>query len=182
MTTASGPTGAPVADQTTLTLVNTFVAQTVDMLNRLNAACERKLADAQRCARTSWSRPRKRPSPRAPPPTTVRAHRVPPTAPRSRRRIHSVDITLKILEAKINRRARTTPRAYPARPRGARFPIRRTRLVSQSSSASAAVSSLRRSTRTETDRPSLLTQRGRVRRRAVDARDGDESAAADGGA
>ena len=154
MTTASGPTGAPVADQTTLTLVNTFVAQTVDMLNRLNATCERKLADAQRCARTPWSRPRKRPSPRAPPPTTVRAHRVPPTAPRSRRRIHSVDITLKILEAKINRRVRTTPRAYPARPRGARFPIRRTRLVSQSSSASAAVSSLRRSTRTETDRPS----------------------------
>ena len=74
MTTASGPTGAPVADQKTLTLVNTFVAQTVDMLNRLNAACERKLADAQRCARTSVpSRPRERPPPRAPPPTAVRA-------------------------------------------------------------------------------------------------------------
>jgi hypothetical protein len=120
MTTASGPTGAPVADQKTLTLVNTFVAQTVDMLNRLNAACERKLADAQRCARTS--RPVASPgTPSAPRP-----------APRSRRRIESVDITLKILEAKINRRVRATPRAYHAPPRGARcaiLPFRATRLL-----------------------------------------------------
>ena len=82
MTTASGPTGAPVADQKTLTMVNTFVAQTVDMLNRLNAACERKLADAQRCARTS--RPVAAPgtpSARAPPPTTVRALTASPPPP-----------------------------------------------------------------------------------------------------
>jgi len=34
----------PVPDQKTLVLVNTFVAQTVDLLNRLSATCERKLA------------------------------------------------------------------------------------------------------------------------------------------
>lgn len=83
MTTASGPTGAPVADQKTLTLVNTFVAQTVDMLNRLNAACERKLADAQRCARTS--RPVASPgTPSAPRPAShhrPRAHRIPRPPP-----------------------------------------------------------------------------------------------------
>jgi hypothetical protein len=133
MTTASGPTGAPVADQKTLTLVNTFVAQTVDMLNRLNAACERKLADAQRCARTS--RPVASPgTPSAPRPASHHRPRSPhsPPAPRSRRRIESVDITLKILEAKINRRVRATPRAYHAPPRGARcaiLPFRATRLL-----------------------------------------------------
>ena len=81
MTTASGPTGAPVADQTTLTLVNTFVAQTVDMLNRLNATCERKLADAQRCAREHRGRVpgnALRPAPRLPPPSALTAFPPPP--------------------------------------------------------------------------------------------------------
>lgn len=38
----------PVPEQKTLVLVNTFVAQTVQLLNRLSTACERKLAEAQR--------------------------------------------------------------------------------------------------------------------------------------
>ena len=40
------PPGALTPDQQTVVLVNTFCAQTVEMLNAVSATCERKLADA----------------------------------------------------------------------------------------------------------------------------------------
>ena len=43
---AMAPPGALTPDQQTVVLVNTFCAQTVEMLNAVSATCERKLADA----------------------------------------------------------------------------------------------------------------------------------------
>ena len=43
---AMAPQGAPTPEQQTVVLVNTFCAQTVEMLNAVSATCERKLADA----------------------------------------------------------------------------------------------------------------------------------------
>ena len=43
---AMAPPGAPSPDQQTVVLVNTFCAQTVEILNAVSATCERKLADA----------------------------------------------------------------------------------------------------------------------------------------
>jgi uncharacterized protein YfcZ (UPF0381/DUF406 family) len=40
------PPGAVTPDQQTVVLVNTFCAQTVEMLNAVSATCERKLADS----------------------------------------------------------------------------------------------------------------------------------------
>jgi|AntAceMinimDraft_11_1070367.scaffolds.fasta_scaffold244332_1 hypothetical protein len=39
---------SPVPEQKTLVMVNTFVAQTVQLLNRLSNTCESKLAHVQR--------------------------------------------------------------------------------------------------------------------------------------
>lgn len=49
---------SPVPEQKTLVLVNTFVAQTVQMLNRFSSTCEQKLADAQRCVSDTRERER----------------------------------------------------------------------------------------------------------------------------
>mgnify|MGYP003776571181 FL=1 len=40
------PPGAVTPDQQTVVLVNTFCAQTVEMLNAVSATCERKLAES----------------------------------------------------------------------------------------------------------------------------------------
>jgi hypothetical protein len=42
------PPGAVTPDQQTVVLVNTFCAQTVEMLNAVSATCERKLAESSK--------------------------------------------------------------------------------------------------------------------------------------
>lgn len=190
MTTASGPTGAPVADQKTLTMVNTFVAQTVDMLNRLNAACERKLADAQRCARTSRpvaSGNALRPAPRLPPPSARSPH--PPRPPFAQEdrigRHHAQNPRGEDQQASPSDAPRV-PRSTPRRAMRCAILLARDCLFPRGAASCRRQSppSVARPEPRLTDpprrTPRLLTQRGGVRRRAVDERDGDESAAADG--
>ena len=45
---AGATTVSPMPDQETVVLVNTFCAQTVDMLNAVSSTCERKLVDLAR--------------------------------------------------------------------------------------------------------------------------------------
>ena len=45
----------PVPERLTVVMINTFVAQTTQLLNRLSETCETKLADAQRCVVPSVS-------------------------------------------------------------------------------------------------------------------------------
>jgi hypothetical protein len=50
------PPGAVTPDQQTVVLVNTFCAQTVEMLNAVSATCERKLAESSKRIRVVESK------------------------------------------------------------------------------------------------------------------------------
>ena len=50
------PPGAVTPDQQTVVLVNTFCAQTVEMLNAVSATCERKLAESSKRIRAVESK------------------------------------------------------------------------------------------------------------------------------
>ena len=50
------PPGAVTPDQQTVVLINTFCAQTVEMLNAVSATCERKLAESSKRIRAVESK------------------------------------------------------------------------------------------------------------------------------